>query len=674
MSLSRRAKILLGATAGMIVLGVLTLVLLPWNKAAPMLARYATTLSGREVQIDALEVDWGWTPRLRLQGLRVANADWAGGAEKQPLAKVEAVRVAVRIWPLLRGRLELPELIVTRPQIRLEKDAKGRKNWSVAVDPGEPVKPDNRFEFPVIHQLAIEDGALVYRDVAKKVDVTTKLNTVAENDSSASTVQLEGKGSLEGKPLRIELQGASLLQLRESREPYPVSLDLKAGNTRFRASGTIDDPVRMVGADMHMKLEGRDLSEIFPLFGIPTPRTAAYSLEGQIQRERDIWKVEGLKGRIGESDLEGRLTLDEAKQQPLLTAVLTSRTLRMKDLGGFIGMDPGEAQKPAAQRSPKAIPDAEINLARLKAMDMDVTLTSDHIDASGVPIDTLNGHLDLRQGRAIIDPLSFKIAIGRLGGRAVLDARPEVPALSLALDLTNAKLKPFFAGTRFEAETEGTLGGHLEMAGSGKSFADIAGHSDGRLAVYMGGGRFSTLLMEAAGIDIAEALGLLTKDKPTEIRCAVADADIKAGTLQTRALVFDTRDTNLDGSLKIDLASEKIDGRLKAHPKDPSPLAARTPLKLGGTLSNPDFALDAGGLAARGGAAVVLGALLTPIAALIPMIELGLGKDSPCQELITAAREEDASAKAKAGSSAPQRAAPGMAKPRAARPVRPPAK
>ena len=670
MSLSRRAKILLGAIAGVVVLVALTLVLLPWDRAAPMLARYASTLSGREVQIDAFAVDWGWTPRLRLQGLRVANADWAGGAEKQPLAEIDAIRLAVRLPPLLRGRLELPELTVTRPRIRLEKDAQGRKNWDVAVDPGEPVKPDNRFEFPIIHQLAIEDGEVVYRDVAKKVDVTTKLNTVAETGGAASSVRLEGKGSLEGKPLRIELQGASLLQLRESRDPYPVSLDLKAGNTRFRASGTIDDPVQMVGADVHMKLEGRDLSEIFPLFGIPTPRTAAYALEGQIQRERDIWKVEGLKGRIGESDLAGRLTLDEAKKQPMLTAALSSRTLRLKDLGGFIGMDPGEAQKPAERQSPKAIPDAEINLARLKAMDMEVTLASDHIDASGVPIDALSGHLDLRQGRAIVDPLSFTVAIGRLGGRVVLDARPEVPALSLALDLSDAKLKPFFAGTRFEAETDGTLGGHLEMAGSGKSFADIAGHSDGRLAVYMGGGRFSNLLMEAAGIDIAEALGLLSKDKPTEIRCAVADADIKAGTLQTRALVFDTRDTNLDGRLKVDLASEKIDGRLKAHPKDMSPLAARTPLKLGGTLKHPDFALDAGGLAARGGAAVVLGALLTPIAALIPMIELGLGKDSPCQQLITAAREEDASVKAKAGSTAPEKATPARAHPRAGKPVR----
>lgn len=666
MSLSRREKIIWSAAAGVVTLILVTLVLLPWDRAAAMLARYATTLSGREVQIDALDIDWGWTPRVQLHGLRIANAEWAG---EKPLAEVETIHAAVRIPPLLLGRLEISELIFTKPQIRLEKDANGRKNWSVAIDPAEPVKPDSRFEFPIIHQLGIKDGTLVYKDIAKKVDVTTRLDTMMETGGRASAVRLEGQGTLEGKKLRLQLRGASLLQLRESRDPYPVTLDLKAGNTRFRANGTIEDPVRMVGADLHMKLEGTDLSEIFPLFGIPTPRTAAYSLEGQIQRGHDIWKVEGLKGKIGESDLEGSLTLDEAKKQPKLTADLTSKKLRLKDLGGFIGMDPSEGAKPAVPQSPKAIPDTEINLARLKAMDMQVTLASDHIDAPGVPIDAFSGHLDLRQGRAVVDPLSFKVAIGSLAGRVVLDARPEMPAMSLALDLSNARLKPFFAGTRFEAETEGTLGGHLEMAGSGRSFSEIAGRSDGRMAVYMGGGQFSTLLMEAAGIDIAEALGLLSKDKPTQIRCAVADADIKAGVLQTRALVFDTRDTNLDGSLLLNLASEKIDGRLKAHPKDPSPLAARTPLKLAGTLKDPAFSLDAGGLAARGGAAVVLGALLTPIAALIPMIELGLGKDSPCQSLIAAAREEDASARAKAGSTAPAKAE----KPRATKPADKPA-
>ena len=42
-----------------------------------------------------------------------------------------------------------------------------------------------------------------------------------------------------------------------------------------------------------------------------------------------------------------------------------------------------------------------------------------------------------------------------------------------------------------------------------------------------------------------------------------------------------------------------------------------------------------GPLVARVGAAAVLGVLLTPLGALIPTIQLGLGKDTDCGRLVT---------------------------------------
>ena len=42
--------------------------------------------------------------------------------------------------------------------------------------------------------------------------------------------------------------------------------------------------------------------------------------------------------------------------------------------------------------------------------------------------------------------------------------------------------------------------------------------------------------------------------------------------------------------------------------------------------------------AARAGAAVGLGVLLTPLAALLPTIELGIGEDGACAGLLRAAR------------------------------------
>ena len=81
-----------------------------------------------------------------------------------------------------------------------------------------------------------------------------------------------------------------------------------------------------------------------------------------------------------------------------------------------------------------------------------------------------------------------------------------------------------------------------------------------------------------------------------------------------------------------------LDLKLLAHPKKPS-LSARAPILVTGSFARPDVKPDPGVLAARGGAAAVLGAILTPVGALIPFIELGLGKDSDCQGLVRMAVE-----------------------------------
>jgi hypothetical protein len=60
-----------------------------------------------------------------------------------------------------------------------------------------------------------------------------------------------------------------------------------------------------------------------------------------------------------------------------------------------------------------------------------------------------------------------------------------------------------------------------------------------------------------------------------------------------------------------------------------------------GTLSKPQVGVDPSQAIARGAAAAVLGVLLTPLAALLPMIDLGLGKDSPCHELIREAQNSN---------------------------------
>ena len=151
----------------------------------------------------------------------------------------------------------------------------------------------------------------------------------------------------------------------------------------------------------------------------------------------------------------------------------------------------------------------------------------------------------------------------------------------------------------------------------------------------MGGGEVSNLGMELSGLDIAESLGFLAKgDKKIPIRCFVADFEVKDGAFWPRTFVFDTTDTTLIMDGGANFKDESLNLRVSAHPKDPSLMSVRTPVTIKGHFSEPSVGVEKAPLVARGAAAVALGVLLTPLAAILAFIEPGGQLDSNCGALL----------------------------------------
>ena len=113
---------------------------------------------------------------------------------------------------------------------------------------------------------------------------------------------------------------------------------------------------------------------------------------------------------------------------------------------------------------------------------------------------------------------------------------------------------------------------------------------------------------------------------------------LQKGILTPDTLLLDTSDTNINVTGGINLRDETMDLRIVPAPKDMSILTLRGPIRVDGPMRNPGIQPEAGNLAGRTTAAVLLGILLTPLAAIIPTIELGLGEDSDCTGLIKEVR------------------------------------
>ncbi|MGZ4968384.1 MAG: AsmA family protein [Methylobacter sp.] len=625
---------------------------MPGDWLRNMAGTKGSALLGREFAIDGdIDIDWDWTtPEVFIHKVRIANLP----KSKEPdMVVIDEIDFKIKIWRLLLAELNLPKLNVIKPEIILEKVSATEKNWdfpplSGANMASKAVLPEDRKSFPIIGSLSVHEGKLTYRDNPKKLAVTLDIDSAQGGSELKKDIyKLSGLGTLQNQPFSLQATGGSLSRLRDNTVPYPLALAIKMGDTSMDAEGTIDDPVKMAGVNAQLSLQGNNLADLFHLTQIPLLPTPPYKLSGHLQKQNAVWRFQKFKGQVGDSDLSGDLSYDIRKKRGFVKANLVSQLLDMDDLSGFIGATPSKgamspeqkAQAEGEKSNPRLFPDVPIDLTRLRAADMEVRLKANKINAPDWPMNNLDIGFNLQKGVLRLEPFNFGVANGAVSGTLILDGQKDVPQVQSDLLIKRLSLKQFFTDPKFESLSAGYFGGQLKVSGKGHSLAEVLASSNGRIILLMTGGKISLLIIEGAGLDIGQAAPLLLgKDKSTNIRCVVGDFKVENGLLNSDILVFDTSDSNIDGNARIDLKDETLDIKVEAHPKDFSIGSARTPITVTGRLKHPTVGLDPKQLAARTAGAVVLGAFLTPVAAIIPFIELGLGKDSDCHGLIEQAR------------------------------------
>ena len=622
---------------GVLVLAIVVLVLVwDWNWFKGPIERKVTRETGREFRIEGdLDVDLGSTATISAGGLRFANAAWA--REKQ-MARVGELEFDLRLWPLLRGDVQIPRIALDTPVLHLQRDAKGLGNWVFDRD-------DDGGELPEFRNVHIDDGTLTFVEPSRKTDIKVALASRPRRKGDAEPpIAVEGGGRWNGNAFSVEGTAESPLELRDARRPYRIDMRATAGATRAHARGTLLDPLRFRDFDLKLALSGKNLADLYPLIGVATPDTPPFALDGRLTKDvpaakKTTWHYDGFTGKVGDSDLAGDAAVTTGGPRPFLKANLQSRRLDIDDLAGFLGgaPQPGESTNPelaaraASQKaSPRLLPDRPYELDRLRAMDADVRLKAHRINAPSLPLDDMDAHLFLDNGLLRLEPLNFGVAGGDIRSTIRMDAR-EAPIRTRAqVAARRLELRQLLPTPEVAKDAIGRVSGEMALAGRGNSVAKMLGSADGDVSVGMGSGQISNLVMELAGLDVQEALKfLLTKDRRVPIRCAWGDFTVKNGVMSTRSLAFDTTDTILVGEGQVSLRDESLDLKLRPRPKDRSLFVFRAPLLVGGTFKDPSFRPDMARVGLRAALALAL-AQIAPPAALLATFEPGPGKDSNC--------------------------------------------
>ena len=664
MPLSRRQKIALaGATVLIAVPVAATVVLLnmDWNRAKPWLNGRASEALGRPFAIVGdLSLTWqqpdnaagraSWRdylpwPHLQAQDVHLGNPGSMAAAdgEAAQLATVSQLAFSLNPLALLDKKIIIPQLRFDAPQVRLLRSKDGNNNWTFdKQDQPSPWQLE-------LQSVVFSKGTVYLDDAVTQTAMRADVDTLADDKRYGIAWTLSGK--YRGEAVKGGGKAGGVLSLQQQGTPFPIQADMRAGGSSMAIEGTLTRPADLAALDVRLKIAGPSMARLYPLTGVLLPETPHFSTEGHLTGTLapggGEWVYDQFSGKVGSSDISGKLAFSASKPRKRLTGEVHSRLLQFSDLGPLVGADSSASKKErgvtSTQPAGRVLPVETFKTERWTSLDADVRYTADKITRDAeLPISKLDTHVVLTDGVLSLTPLNFNVAGGTLTSQIKLDGSGKVIANGIAAELKasarHLHIQQLFPRLPALQASVGEINGDASLSATGNSVASLLGSSNGEVRALINRGSISKLLLEEMGLNIGSiVLTKLVGDKQVKLNCMAADFVVTKGLMRTRQFLVDTDDAVLHVDGTVNLGNEQLDLTLQPDSKGLRIFSLRSPLYVRGTFSKPDVSVDKGVLALRAGGALAL-AVVAPVAALLPLVNTGPGEDSECAALLAQAR------------------------------------
>lgn len=680
--------------------------LLGWRYLRGPIERYASDTLGVPVRVGApFRLHLLRPPQASAGSLWVAAAP---GSSAPFLVDAQSVLLRWRwgdINAFRKGEaLRIVALQADRLEAHVLRTKDGQASWQFKTDPDEP---KTERDAPKVERVRLREAAIHVDDAISqvKVEARARMNESAPRAGAAAAsapagaasaaegdfgLVADAQGTYRGMPIKVDARSPQVLPLLDEDQPAPLQVKVEAliGRARLAYDGVVHDPLGARGIEGEVRLSGPSLGAVGEALNVTLPTTPPFNLRGTLRHTDPVWHVAVASATIGKSALRGEFAYDPQPATPKLTGTLAGKRLDLADLAPAVGADGKPSTPPPNTRNggPRVIPDRRFDLPSLKAMDADVRVALDELNLNTSAVETLRplaGRIVLDAGVLRITELKATTAGGSVTGSTGLDSTANPPRWDTDLRLRGVDLAGWLKAARKddsdvnarssagelkqerEAARSGTepvtayitgeLQAEIKLSGQGNSTAQLLSTLDGSARAVVRNGTVSHLVVEALGIDVAQALGVFVKgDASLPLNCAVVAMDAKLGVLTPSVAVLDTRDSAVRLSGTIDLKNELLNLRSETKPKDFSFATLRTPLLVTGSFSSPEVGVAAGPLAARAAAGAALAAVAGPLAALLPLLDPGSGEqEDNCRTLVQETRAGGAAPAQKAAKSRP---------------------
>lgn len=561
--MGRIVKWFLIAIAGVITLLIIFVVavilLVNPNDYRDDIEQVVTAQTGRELVLGG-DLKLTFFPWIGLQANKVQLAD-APGFGKAPFFQANRAQLAVKMLPLLQGKLVLDTISLEHPQIHLIRNEQGQGNWQTfgrarqkpaGPEPGpqrQTQQPPPMLQNASLAGLQIRDGEIVWDDwQSGQHAVITPLNTTVEDIRLGAPITMgaDWRGRLKnGSDIAGKLTGTVMadpqLQHVNARD-LDLTLSVAGGNIpggkqqlriRAQAAANLEQATYRL-TDLRLDAAGVQLTGQLAAQRVNNALTATGQLEvPEFSPREALQRLGKAAPDTGDPDVLRRLSAKtelryrggQLALEPLTVhlddSVLTGRAKLRSFTGPAADFDlaldhididryrspapPKGKQAAAAPRTTTppsgtaATGTEQLPLKTLRTLDLNGHVHIDTLKASGATLSNADVTIRAKDGQLRVHPLTAALYGGTYQGDMRLDATGKSPRITLNGQLNSVQAGPLLTDVASFQKLLGTADLNLNANTHGQALDDW-------LQGLTGLARFTFRNGAVKGINIAQAI------------------------------------------------------------------------------------------------------------------------------------------------------------------------
>jgi uncharacterized protein involved in outer membrane biogenesis len=607
------------------------------NRHKDVIEKMVEEATGREMLIEGdLHLGLSLRPTVAVDGVSFGNAAW--GTQPQ-MATVKSIEVKVALLPLLSGDILVERLILIEPDIFIETDAEGHGNWVFGESlPEQTARPEDEATAPGlpavgVQEIEISEGRFRYHagDTGQTTTlVIDRLSAGAEDTNSPLNLDLVV--AYNGHAISASATLGALGTLL-ANQAYPLQVTIDTAGARITIEGELGQPMEGKGLALDLAMKTDSLGTLSGLAGTELPPLGPMEVSARLSDSEAGYQLEGLKARVGKTDVSGRLAAILTGKRPRVEAQLTSTNIDLADFTTAAGGAAVPEKDEKTQKEKRVFSDDPLPLDGLRSVDADVTLQADRVTAQGLQLQNVDLKLALDGGRLLVKPAKAQVAGGTISAGIDVDARGKVAGLTVTVDgsqIDRGRLIKEIKGSDIMSGGKTDL--TLRLKGRGNSVRAMAAGLSGEVLVVAGEGRINNKSINLAGGDVRTELfsminPFMKEEQYTTLKCGVVRYDIKDGMATTEnGIVVETDKLLILGTGTINLKNEQLALLIESKPKEDvvkgtlkslikvGDVSLAGLVQVGGTLAEPGLELNPAGVLKQGAsvtAAVATGGLST---------------------------------------------------------------